>query len=141
MQESDLLDVLILAKEFSREAPKSHKWDSNKTSQFLKDCLDSPQYQIFISETDGEVTGGIVCDITEMLMSYTKVATELAWFVSRDARGKTSSIKLVKAYEAWAKENGADYIIMGDIKGIGDLGRLYKRMNYSAVETAYMKEV
>jgi len=141
MREDDLLDVLIVGREFSRAAPKSHKWDQDKTVEFLSNCLASPQYEVFVTETDGEVTGGIVCALTLMLMSHTKVATELVWFVSKEARGKPSSIKLVKTFESWAKENGAQYVIMGDIKHVGELGNLYERMGYHAVETAYMKEV
>jgi len=141
MTEDDLLDVLIVGREFSREAPKSHKWDRDKTIEFLKNALVSPQYQIFVSETDGEVNGGIVCAITSLLMSHTTVASELVWFVSKEARGKPSSIKLVKRFESWAKENGAQYVFMGDITQVGDLGNLYKRMGYHAVETAYMKEI
>ncbi len=76
-----------------------------------------------------------------MFMSNKVVATELAWFVSKEARGTPASIKLVKTFEKWAKQNGADYTIMGDIKGITDLDYLYGRMGYEAAETAYIKEL
>jgi len=141
MREDDLLDVLLIAREFSKEAPLTHKWDRDKTVEFLKSGLNLPNMQVFVSETNGEITGAIVGLFTYMFMSHKKVATELAWFVSKEARGKPSSIKLVKVFESWAKEVGAEYTIMGDIKGIADLGSLYERMNYEAAETAYIKEI
>ena len=141
MKEEDLIDVLLIAREFSKEAPLTHKWDKDKTVEFLESALNSSNMEIFISESNGEVTGAIVGLFTHMFMSHKKVATELAWFVTKEARGKPSSIKLVKVFESWAKEMGADYTIMGDIKGISDLGSLYERMNYEAAETAYIKEI
>ena len=49
MREDDLLDVLIVGREFSRAAPKSHKWDQDKTVEFLNNCLASPQYEVFVT--------------------------------------------------------------------------------------------
>lgn len=141
MSEEDIFDVLILAKEFSKEAPKTHKWDKDKTNNFLQSALEAPNMQVFVIESDGEITGAIVGVLTEMFMSNKVVATELAWFVSKEARGTPASIKLVKTFEKWAKQNGANYTIMGDIKGITDLDYLYGRMGYEAAETAYIKEL
>ena len=141
MVEDDIFDVLILAKEFSKEAPKSHKWDKDKTNKFLYSALETPSMQVFVIESNGELTGAIVGILTEMFMSNKIVATELAWFVSKEARGTPASIKLVKTFENWAKQNGANYTIMGDFKGITDLDYLYSRMGYEAAETAYMKEL
>ena len=76
-----------------------------------------------------------------MYMSQTVLATELAWFVSKDYRGKKGSILLLKSFENWAKTQGANYVVMGDIDGIASLEKLYTRMGFSKSETTYMKEV
>lgn len=141
MEEDDILDVMLLAREFSKEAPASHKWDKNKTLSFLQTTINSPHMEVFVCEKDGEIVGGLVAVISEMYMSYTKQATELAWFVSKDVRGSSVAIRLVKHFEEWAKQNKADYITMSDITGIGNLSEMYSRMGYTSAETSYIKEL
>ena len=137
----DLLGILVLAKEFSREAPKTHKWNIDKTTNFLLSAIENTNMEIFISEKDDEVTGAIVCMVTEMYMSNTVIASEIAWFVNKDLRGSRSSIKLLKAFEDWGRSKGADYLGMADIEDISNLRKLYNRLGYSVSETTYLKEV
>jgi len=137
----DIFDILVLAKEFSREAPKSHKWNKDKTEAFLHSALHNTNMVILVNDCDGELGGAIVGLVSELYMSTTVQATELAWFVSKDHRGKPSSIRLVKAFEGWAKSRGADLLGMGDIEGISNLEKLYIRMGYKKAESVYTKEL
>lgn len=137
----DVFDILILAKEFSKEAPQSHKWDKEKTEQFILSALQNTNMTIFVIDVDGEIEGALVGLLSELYMSYTVQATELAWFVSKDYRGKPASLKLIKAFEKWAKESGANQVGMGDIEGISSLEKLYNRLGYERAETVYLKEL
>ena len=137
----DIFDLLILSKQFSREAPKTHKWDKEKTESFIQAAIQNSNTTILILEEDEEIVGLIVGLLSEMYMSQTVIATELAWFVAKEYRGKRGSILLLKTFEEWAKHNNADYVCMGDIHGINSLESLYTRMGYSKCETTYMKEV
>ena len=137
----DVFDILILAKEFSREAPKSHKWNKDKTEQFLLSAFQNTNMEIFVIEVGGEIEGALVGLLSELYMSHTVQATELAWFVSKDYRGKPASLRLIKAFEKWAKERGANQIGMGDIQGISSLEKLYNRLGYERAETVYLKEL
>lgn len=137
----DVFDILILAKEFSKEAPQSHKWNKEKTEQFILSALQNTNMTIFVIDVDGEIEGALVGLLSELYMSYTVQATELAWFVSKDYRGKPASLKLIKAFEKWAKESGANQVGMGDIEGISSLEKLYNRLGYKRAETVYLKEL
>jgi RimJ/RimL family protein N-acetyltransferase len=137
----DVFDILILAKEFSREAPKSHKWNKDKTEQFLLSAFQNTNMEIFVIEVGGEIEGALVGLLCELYMSHTVQATELAWFVSKDYRGKPASLRLIKAFEKWAKESGANQIGRGDIQGISSLEKLYNRLGYERAETVYLKEL
>ena len=86
--QDDVFDILILAKEFSKEAPKSHKWNKDKTEQFLFSALQNTNMTILVIDADGEIEGALVGLISELYMSYTAQATELAWFISKEHRGK-----------------------------------------------------
>lgn len=136
----DVFDLLVLARGFSREAPTMHKWNKDKTETMLKACIDNDLTTILVMESEDEVVGGIVGVVQPLFMSHTVVASELAWFVDPDHRGK-GALKLVKAFEGWAKEKGAEYITMADIRGISDLSNMYKRMGYELTEAAYSKKV
>jgi GNAT superfamily N-acetyltransferase len=96
---------------------------------------------VFVIDVDGEIQGALIGLLSEFYMSHTVQATEVAWFVSKEFRGKVSSIKLVKHFEKWAKVNGASYVGMGDIESISSLGSLYTRMGYNKAETIYLKEI
>lgn len=139
--EEDVFDILVLAREFSREAPITHKWDREKTQNFIESSITSPFCCLFVLEDRGEIVGAIVGLINEMYMSQTTLATELAWFVSKDYRGHKGSILLMKTFEKWAKEKGADYVVMCDISNINVLEKLYTKFGYSKSETTYMKEL
>ena len=138
--EEDVFDILILAKEFSKEAPKSHKWNKDKTEQFILSAMQNTNMTILVIDVDGEIEGALVGLISELYMSHTVQATELAWFVSKDYRGKPASIRLVKTFEKWAKDKGAMQIGMGDISGISSLEKLYTRLGYKIAESVYLKE-
>ena len=91
-------------------------------------------------ESDGVVVGGILGVVAEMWASYDRSATEIAWFVDKQYRGR-GALKLLRAFEYWAESKDADYITVADIQGIANLEPLYKRKGYSKVETSYSKRV
>lgn len=69
------------------------------------------------------------------------LAVETVWWVEEEHRGK-GSIKLLEAYENWAKQVGCDYCTMSSVHFKDDkLPILYKRRGYKKVEESYMKEL
>jgi RimJ/RimL family protein N-acetyltransferase len=139
--EEDVFDILVLAREFSKESPVTHKWDKEKTEHFIISAINNNNTIIFILEDKDEIVGAIVGIINEMYMSQTVVATEMAWFVSKDYRGRKGSIMLMKTFEKWAETNGANYICMGAIEGITELDKLYTKSGYFKSETLYMRNI
>jgi GNAT superfamily N-acetyltransferase len=139
--EEDVFDILVLAREFSKESPVTHKWDKEKTEHFIISAINNNNTIIFILEDKDEIVGAIVGIINEMYMSQTVVATEMAWFVSKDYRGRKGSIMLMKTFEKWAETNGANYICMGAIEGITELDKLYTKAGYFKSETLYMRNI
>jgi hypothetical protein len=71
----------------------------------------------------------------------TKMAHEMMWWVNEENRGTIASIKLIKAYENWARENGADLIAMCDlvIEGQEPVGTTLNRLGYEMSERTYIK--
>lgn len=140
--EDDIFDVLVLASQFSREAPEMHKWDKPKVQNQLEASLEKPDHVLLVvEEDDGFISGGLLGIVTEMYINKTKVAAELAWFMSKDYRGGKQALKLLEAFESWGKSAGAEYLIMADIKGIQDLSELYARKGFEEVEASYSRRI
>lgn len=137
---NDLDRLMVLAKEFQDEAPSQHAWDENKARATVAASFDDDNQVIITFKVDGNIVGMLYGVVTEPFLSYKKVATELAWFVSKEYRGKGATV-MVDVFEQWAAFKGADTVIMADIEGVTPLEPLYKKLGYSKLETSYSKEV
>lgn len=69
------------------------------------------------------------------------IATELFWFVDASARGR--GIKLLNAFEKWAKKEGCKKTIMVHLSDSipEEVKKIYIRKGYIELETHYMKGV
>lgn len=69
------------------------------------------------------------------------VASEMFWFVPREHRGTLGSLRLVDAYESWAKNMGAERLTMIHLEALAPaaLEKLYLRKGYTKVESHYIK--
>ena len=137
----DLFDVMVLCRAFSREAPDAYKgFNADKVQVNLLAAMNADNTEVFVLEKNGEIVGILVGLITELMFNNIVVASELAWYVDKDNRG-IGSIKLVKAYEKWAKDFGANRVTMTDLSQLKELGVLYGRLGYELAETTYVKEI
>ena len=98
---------------------------------------------VFVSETDGRIDGAILGTMTPIWYAQEDAAAELALWVVPDSRGGRVARELVAAFEGWAKERGAQFITMSDLR-IGDeypAGALFERLGYRVIERSHTKEV
>lgn len=136
--QDDVPALLECATNFHAECPNEYTYNKDRVELMLSACIDNPDRVIFVIDADGLVVGGIIGILTEMWMSEDTIATELAWFVNKEYRGR-ESIKLLRTYEDWAERKGADLIVVADINGVTDLAPLYERYGYNKAETTYSK--
>lgn len=138
----DIFDILILAKQFCKEAPDTYVFNKDKVETWIKAGIENDHMCMLVYEDDtGDIQGGILGVVSEMFMSGESLATEFAWFMSKEHRGGTGAIRLVKAFEEWAKENNAKYIVMADLVGLQDLSKLYERRGFELAERSFIKEI
>lgn len=137
----DIFQVLVLCYNFAKEAPTVYRtFDKEKVEVTLNNLIDSDFSEIFVLEKDGVIIGMLACIITQLFFSTKKTSTELAWYVDKEHRGGTKSLRLIKVYEAWAKEKGAEIIGMTDLSELQELGSIYERLGYTLNESTYIKE-
>ncbi len=137
----DIFDILVLTREFMKEGPAYFKFEKDKVESFLVRLIDEASMVAFVSEDEAGIHGFIVGCFTDHPFNGVKAAVELGWFVTKEKRGGTQAIRLLKAFEAWSKDMGAEWTAMGDVAGIQDLSKLYIRCGYNLAERTFMKEV
>lgn len=98
----------------------------------------------FIAEVNGDAVGAIIGAVTPIWCSArARVGAELAWWVDDAHRGKVLGIRLLQAFESWAKEQGASHVVMSDLVFDGDapVGPMFERLGYRLVERSHLKEL
>jgi len=108
-----------------------------KLSQTLVEISTSPTGVVFVSESDGRVTGMIAMLIFEHPYSGTTTASEALWWVDPEHRGV--GLRLLRTAERWAQENDAK--IMQMVAPDERIGSLYERLGYRPVETSYQRSL
>lgn len=90
---------------------------------------------------DETLAGGLGGMVTPDLLDGRLLATEFFWFMDPAHRTGTGAIRLLHAYEAWAKEKGATEVRMVHLVGNHDdqLGRIYQKLGYGLIELNYRK--
>lgn len=136
----DKLEFLVLVKEFLRESKYPFSLSVKKVSENYDKVVEHPDFFVFLSVVNDEVVGFLVAGVTSPLFSEDVVSSELAWFISKDHRGSSESLKLLSSYEDWAKSKGCKFITMVDIDTLESLEGFYKKKGYTLTEKTYVKE-
>ena len=72
--EADVFDLLVLGREFSREAGEAFQWDKIKTEGILMQAVKSDEVLILVIEDEGVVVGGLIGAVTTMPFSSHMIA-------------------------------------------------------------------
>ena len=101
------------------------------------------QGMCYVSEHE-ELTGFIIGMVFgSPLNQMVKMATELAWWVKPEYRKTSAGVKLLKALEAGAKENGAVSLTMVCLESIEPdaVQAIYEKMGYSQAERSFLRRI
>ena len=99
------------------------------TRVVLQNLIAHPSSCIFLHEH-----GAIAGEISTLRFGRARIAQEIFWWAERDG------LRLLKAYEDWAMDKGAELIAMMDLSG-NRLGKIYQRRGYQPSENLYLKEI
>lgn len=97
---------------------------------------------IIVAESvDGSLIGmlaGMICPM--WCAPESRVATELAWWMSPGNRHGMTAVRMVKDFEEWANQNGATHFVMSSIPSFGPRSsQLIERLGYQLVENSFAK--
>jgi GNAT superfamily N-acetyltransferase len=138
---SDLDKISELGPEFYKEGNMPTKYLPEVFKETWSKLIESKMGVIFVMQSNEEnigILGGVKYPDPN---SNEIMASEFFWFVRKGYRGH--GLKLLKEFEAWAKEQGATKVIMMHLATLmpEKIKKLYTRMGYEEIETHYLKEV
>jgi hypothetical protein len=144
----DLEDTEIVADfvlQFCEESYSHLPPDTEKVlglvTHFLSD--ESRLTRVVIGLTkDNDLVGILAGTSQEAIFSRSLVANEMMFWVLPDHRNR-HSLKMVKAFEYWAKKVGCVNVHLSNVKGtkLAGLDKLYKRLGYELLEQAHVKVI
>lgn len=107
------------------------EYSTDRTGSFLASLIDGLGV-VFVAEVNGEVVGGMPGAVTEQWFNNDLVAYEYCLFVEPGKRQGIIAMRLLLAFQEWAKIKGAKTIHLGITTGVNVEGtaRLYKRLGY-----------
>lgn len=97
---------------------------------------------VFIAEQDGQVIGLTVGLIAERWFCDERYLTDLTMYVKPEHRGGSAFARMVRALEAWAVEQGIDWMALGVSTEIHAerTVRAYERMGYRLAGYTMVKQ-
>lgn len=145
-EKKDIDGVVKMAREFAVESGYVDglgvDFNDDAVRGYVEVMLTMPDvYGVFL---DDENRGFVVGAASQYLVDPTKkMAAELAWWVSPEARGGTVAYKLMDALIRWASEVGATLVAMSAIDALDGekVGTAYEGMGFRPAEKIYMKNV
>lgn len=117
-------------------------YDDERVGDQCKRLIDGAG-AVFVSQREDEVVGFIGGAITQHWFSGEKVAFDYSFFVHPDYRHGVTAVRLVSAFERWARQQGAVQIRMGITTSVNVQGttRLFKALGFDDAGVLFSKEL
>ena len=141
-QHKDLDVIFEMAENFARESSLKDKvgFDGGAFRAWIETWFANPNASIFLLD---ENKGFLAALLSPHFTNPSHViAHEMAWWVKPEYR-KGSGIALLSHFEKWAKEVGANSVIVSSIiePETSRLDAFYKKQGYKVSEISYMKAI
>ncbi len=127
--------VVALLRESHEAAGFTFPFQATRADALFRKHLASEKACVLV--TGKPAQGVLMAAVLDHPFGAGRIAKETVWFVTPAARGR-GAIKMLDAYEAWARSVGCVSAGMASL-ATNDVSRLYERRGYSAVETHFMK--
>lgn len=139
----DINKIAILGKDFVDLAwADVAKYDVMDTIDWLEVFIGLDHTAIYVAEIDGGIVGMIAGLMFPLYFNSSHSnAQEMFWWVTPEHRKSSVGIKLLKAFERWAKLKGAKTIQMGTLAKLNPekLASVYKKLGYKESETYWTR--
>lgn len=131
--QADVEQIVQLGQQLQQNsAYKKGAFNTDKAKQAVSMMITSDTDQAFIAESDGKIIGFFLGGVTYEWFSDDLIAFDYSVYVVPEKRNGRTAIKLFKAFEEWATEQGAKSVQVGITTGINIKGnsRLYRFLGF-----------
>ncbi len=100
--------------------------------------LSTPDALCLVLDVDGVAQGVLMASAAEHPFGPVRLARETVWWIDPAHRG-SAAVRMLDAYEDWARDRDCSFIGMAGMGEDPDVGRLYRRRGYGVAETHFLK--
>lgn len=137
----DMERILDLGFLFWGQLDYPHRYDREQARESIMYAFRSGLVAVLEREDDGVVVGFIAAVLIPLVCHPDKQATEIAYYVLPEFRGK--GLLLLRLLEQMARDRGATYLTMISMQCHNPKAaeRIYGALGYQHVESSYRKEL
>jgi len=143
MKEEDVEQVVKLARSMQLESPafRDKPFDEERIEKWVFWMVDHGGG--FVAEERGKLIGMMSGLLSTQLFCDEVFATDLALYVIPEDRGRSVGVRLIKAFERWAKESGAKEISLGISTDVEQerTAAIYEKLGYGGKKITMIKRL
>lgn len=132
---ADVAAMVELGRSMHDESPlwSRLRYNPEKVAVIIERLITLEGGFAWVGGSNGSLAGGMIGFAEEHWMSGDRVATELALFVERTARGALLAGRLLTAFVAWAETEKARLVLAGASTGLEPerTAQFYERFGFS----------
>lgn len=139
----DMPGLIELAREMHQAGVyAAYPVDEARVAYILAALIDAPSAFAMGYERDGQLVGAFVGEVLQDLWVDVMVGVDHAFYVRAADRGSRAGVVLLRAFEKWATEKGADVLRPVVYAGVDNdrVGDMLGRMGYKTAGTIHKKE-
>lgn len=139
----DLPRLAHLAEEFYSSTDVLHGFHLDRFIALWTTLLGNGSGVVFLLEKGGEIIGTIGGVCYPETYSPRLISQEFHMFIAKEHRGGFGLLKLMRAFENWAREKGCTEVRIAHLHDLQPerLGPFYQRLGYKQLEVNYMKKL
>jgi GNAT superfamily N-acetyltransferase len=135
--EADRPDMVRMGRDFVRASGLPLPFDAAWADHSLAGHMAQPDRLAMVLELNGAPRGMLCAAQVQSPLAPVRVASELVFWIDPPARGRWA-LQMIRAYEAWAKEQGCALVSLATV-GAKGADALYRRCGFAPAERHFMK--
>lgn len=143
--EFDLFQIAKLGEEYADEVQTHQDFPYHMPTAIANFSLaiESPYFCTFVGVKGTEIVGFLWGYVTSLPWSLTPIAFDNILYVKPEHRGTSIGVKLILAYEKWARDRDIKIACLSIASGITEerTGKLYEKLGYVKVGIQYRKQL
>lgn len=136
---ADKVACIKLLRESHAAAGFTFPFQASYAAQLFDQHMALQSACILVLTREEQIAGLLMAAWFEHPFGAGRYAKETVWYIAPQARGR-SAIKMLDAYEAWAREQACTAIGMASLV-TNDVSKLYERRGFAPVETHFLKSL